>query len=148
MGGQVLRCFYCGRKSTARWDGQLRKFDCANCEATNYLDEVWALDCRRLGSWIADKVTEGRHNGPARCGVRGGGTAHTVRASEIALTTTYFERANDAAVLPEMSHEPANGDSVSGAVPSRGRVGNPRGASHEEVPGIQGNPGAPVPTML
>ncbi|KAI1269346.1 hypothetical protein F5Y18DRAFT_369552 [Xylariaceae sp. FL1019] len=32
-----LRCFYCGKKSNTRFDGQ-KSFDCAQCEATNWLD--------------------------------------------------------------------------------------------------------------
>ncbi|KAI1330700.1 hypothetical protein F5Y16DRAFT_362439 [Xylariaceae sp. FL0255] len=34
----LLWCFYCGRKSNIYFDGQ-RSFDCANCEATNWLDK-------------------------------------------------------------------------------------------------------------
>ncbi|KAI0161265.1 hypothetical protein GGR57DRAFT_454145 [Xylariaceae sp. FL1272] len=32
-----LRCFYCGKKSNIRFDGQ-KSFDCAQCDATNWLD--------------------------------------------------------------------------------------------------------------
>lgn len=37
---RYLSCFYCSRKTSKVWDGKLREFDCPNCEATNYLDEV------------------------------------------------------------------------------------------------------------
>ncbi|KAI0014626.1 Ima1 N-terminal domain-containing protein [Xylariomycetidae sp. FL0641] len=33
-----MRCFYCGKKSNIRFDGQ-RSFDCLTCDATNWLDE-------------------------------------------------------------------------------------------------------------
>jgi hypothetical protein len=36
---RFLECFYCGRKSAVRYDGQ-QSFECLNCDATNYLDEV------------------------------------------------------------------------------------------------------------
>ncbi|KAH8907292.1 hypothetical protein BR93DRAFT_896859 [Coniochaeta sp. PMI_546] len=35
---RYLECFYCGRKSSTRYDGQ-RSFECLHCDATNYLDE-------------------------------------------------------------------------------------------------------------
>ncbi|KAJ9138601.1 Integral inner nuclear membrane protein ima1 [Pleurostoma richardsiae] len=35
---RYLICFYCGRRTSTRYDGQTR-FECPNCEATNYLDE-------------------------------------------------------------------------------------------------------------
>ncbi|KFY93348.1 hypothetical protein V500_03755 [Pseudogymnoascus sp. VKM F-4518 (FW-2643)] len=37
--GRPLVCFYCNRKSTRRQDGSVRQWECANCEAVNYLDE-------------------------------------------------------------------------------------------------------------
>lgn len=45
---QALSCFYCGRKSRFRWDGQISCFHCAFCDATNYLDKVRAAPERRL----------------------------------------------------------------------------------------------------
>ncbi|KAL1877596.1 hypothetical protein VTK73DRAFT_8505 [Phialemonium thermophilum] len=36
---KYLTCFYCGRKTSTRYDGRINRFDCPNCEATNYLDE-------------------------------------------------------------------------------------------------------------
>jgi hypothetical protein len=38
--GRYLSCFYCGKRSTTRFDGITTEFDCPNCDATNYLDEV------------------------------------------------------------------------------------------------------------
>ncbi|KAI0970865.1 hypothetical protein F4678DRAFT_434922 [Xylaria arbuscula] len=35
---RLLRCFYCGQRSSVRFDGQT-SFDCANCDATNWLDQ-------------------------------------------------------------------------------------------------------------
>ncbi|KAI1294404.1 hypothetical protein F5Y03DRAFT_317360 [Xylaria venustula] len=35
---RFLRCFYCGQRSSIRFDGQT-SFDCANCDATNWLDQ-------------------------------------------------------------------------------------------------------------
>ncbi|KAI2473501.1 Ima1 N-terminal domain-containing protein [Annulohypoxylon bovei var. microspora] len=35
---RYLSCFYCGRRSKLRFEGQ-KSFDCSNCEATNWLDE-------------------------------------------------------------------------------------------------------------
>ncbi|KAI1343838.1 Ima1 N-terminal domain-containing protein [Xylariaceae sp. FL0016] len=35
---KLLRCFYCGRKSSLRFDGQ-KSFECSDCDATNWLDE-------------------------------------------------------------------------------------------------------------
>ncbi|KFY61299.1 hypothetical protein V497_03036 [Pseudogymnoascus sp. VKM F-4516 (FW-969)] len=37
--GRPLVCFYCNRKSKRRQDGSIRQWECANCEAVNYLDE-------------------------------------------------------------------------------------------------------------
>ncbi|KAI0407810.1 hypothetical protein F4802DRAFT_551339 [Xylaria palmicola] len=34
---RFLRCFYCGKKSNIQFDAQ-RSFDCASCDATNWLD--------------------------------------------------------------------------------------------------------------
>jgi len=39
---RYLSCFYCGRKTTHLYDRKTRHFDCPNCEATNWLDEVGA----------------------------------------------------------------------------------------------------------
>ncbi|KAI1810023.1 hypothetical protein GGS20DRAFT_589990 [Poronia punctata] len=35
---KYLRCFYCGQRSTVRFEGQ-KSFECANCDATNWLDQ-------------------------------------------------------------------------------------------------------------
>ncbi|OTA65434.1 hypothetical protein K449DRAFT_421090 [Hypoxylon sp. EC38] len=35
---KYLRCFYCGKSSKLRFEGQ-KSFDCSNCDATNWLDE-------------------------------------------------------------------------------------------------------------
>lgn len=40
MRGRLLTCFYCGKRSSIRYDGRIRDFRCTLCEATNYLDEV------------------------------------------------------------------------------------------------------------
>jgi hypothetical protein len=40
MRGRLLTCFYCGKRSSIRYDGRIRDFRCTYCEATNYLDEV------------------------------------------------------------------------------------------------------------
>ncbi|EHK16106.1 uncharacterized protein TRIVIDRAFT_65075 [Trichoderma virens Gv29-8] len=37
--GRLLSCFYCGKRSSIRYDGRIRDFLCAHCDATNYLDE-------------------------------------------------------------------------------------------------------------
>ncbi|KAI0484451.1 Ima1 N-terminal domain-containing protein [Xylariaceae sp. FL0804] len=37
-GKKPLRCFYCGRRSNVRYEGQ-KSFECSQCEATNWLDE-------------------------------------------------------------------------------------------------------------
>ena len=37
---RTLRCFYCGFKTSTVYDGKIRRFDCPDCEAANYLDEV------------------------------------------------------------------------------------------------------------
>ncbi|KAL6864537.1 Ima1 N-terminal domain-containing protein [Trichoderma novae-zelandiae] len=39
MRGRLLACFYCGRRSSIRYDGRIRDFLCTYCDATNYLDE-------------------------------------------------------------------------------------------------------------
>ncbi|GFP58480.1 integral inner nuclear membrane protein ima1 [Trichoderma asperellum] len=39
MRGRLLACFYCGKRSSIRYDGRIRDFLCTYCEATNYLDE-------------------------------------------------------------------------------------------------------------
>ncbi|KAJ4424242.1 hypothetical protein N0V82_001108 [Gnomoniopsis sp. IMI 355080] len=38
--GKLLTCFYCGRRSTTRYDGQIQHFDCPKCNATNFLDAL------------------------------------------------------------------------------------------------------------
>jgi hypothetical protein len=46
---KFLECFYCGRRSSMRYHGQ-RSFECASCDATNYLDEVKPTpDCLSRG---------------------------------------------------------------------------------------------------
>jgi len=35
-----LKCFYCGKRSRQKQTGSIRQWDCENCEASNYLDEV------------------------------------------------------------------------------------------------------------
>lgn len=35
-----LTCFYCNRRSTTKYDGFMRRFECNNCNATNHLDTV------------------------------------------------------------------------------------------------------------
>ncbi|KAH6695399.1 Ima1 N-terminal domain-containing protein [Plectosphaerella plurivora] len=37
--GGSLSCFYCGKKSSVKFDGSIRDFVCLHCDATNYLDE-------------------------------------------------------------------------------------------------------------
>ncbi|KAL6817421.1 Ima1 N-terminal domain-containing protein [Trichoderma camerunense] len=37
--GRLLTCFYCGKRSSIRYDGHIRDFLCTYCEARNYLDE-------------------------------------------------------------------------------------------------------------
>ncbi|KAF9871217.1 hypothetical protein CkaCkLH20_11386 [Colletotrichum karsti] len=37
--GRLLSCFYCGKRSSTRYDGLIREFLCLHCDATNYLDE-------------------------------------------------------------------------------------------------------------
>jgi hypothetical protein len=37
--GSRLACFYCGKRSTLKYDGRMREFSCSSCDATNYLDE-------------------------------------------------------------------------------------------------------------
>ncbi|KAF6806635.1 hypothetical protein CSOJ01_08701 [Colletotrichum sojae] len=37
--GRLLSCFYCGKRSSTRYDGLIREFLCLKCDATNYLDE-------------------------------------------------------------------------------------------------------------
>ncbi|KJZ72711.1 hypothetical protein HIM_07903 [Hirsutella minnesotensis 3608] len=38
-GAKYLSCFYCGKRSSLRYDGVTRDFLCLYCDATNYLDE-------------------------------------------------------------------------------------------------------------
>ncbi|KAE9574043.1 Integral inner nuclear membrane protein ima1 [Colletotrichum fructicola] len=38
-GRKLLTCFYCGKRSSTRYDGFIREFLCLHCDATNYLDE-------------------------------------------------------------------------------------------------------------
>ncbi|KAM0251711.1 hypothetical protein ACHAQJ_008032 [Trichoderma viride] len=40
--GRLLACFYCGKRSSIKYDGRIRDFLCTYCEATNYLDEKLA----------------------------------------------------------------------------------------------------------
>ncbi|WQF82259.1 Putative integral inner nuclear membrane protein ima1 [Colletotrichum destructivum] len=37
--GRLLTCFYCGKRSSTRYDGLIREFLCLHCDANNYLDE-------------------------------------------------------------------------------------------------------------
>lgn len=53
LGSSRLICFYCGRKSPLRQDGSVREWECRNCEAVNYLDEVnEPLQLRRFYTYI------------------------------------------------------------------------------------------------
>lgn len=36
---KYLTCFYCGKRTSTRYDGRVRRFECPSCDATNYLDE-------------------------------------------------------------------------------------------------------------
>ncbi|TDZ17410.1 Integral inner nuclear membrane protein ima1 [Colletotrichum orbiculare MAFF 240422] len=36
---RFLNCFYCGKRSSIKYDGFIREFLCLHCDATNYLDE-------------------------------------------------------------------------------------------------------------
>ncbi|KAK2005671.1 hypothetical protein LZ32DRAFT_633452 [Colletotrichum eremochloae] len=38
--GRLLTCFYCGKRSSTRYDGLIREFLCLHCDANNYLDEA------------------------------------------------------------------------------------------------------------
>ncbi|KAF4472015.1 hypothetical protein FALBO_1076 [Fusarium albosuccineum] len=38
-GTRYLTCFYCGKRSSTKYDGITRQFLCLSCDATNYLDE-------------------------------------------------------------------------------------------------------------
>ncbi|ROV93053.1 hypothetical protein VPNG_09431 [Cytospora leucostoma] len=35
---KYLTCFYCNRKSSTRYDGRMRQFECNNCQASNHLN--------------------------------------------------------------------------------------------------------------
>ncbi|KAK7735243.1 hypothetical protein SLS53_007633 [Cytospora paraplurivora] len=35
---KYLTCFYCNRKSSTRYDGHMRQFECNNCQASNHLN--------------------------------------------------------------------------------------------------------------
>lgn len=37
---KYLSCFYCGKQSGLKYDGNVADFLCLSCDATNYLDEV------------------------------------------------------------------------------------------------------------
>lgn len=56
---KLLTCFYCGRRSTTRYDGSLQHFECDKCNATNYLDAVSSpsrLLSRRVRPGVEDEV--------------------------------------------------------------------------------------------
>jgi hypothetical protein len=36
-----LTCFYCGSTSPQKYNGSIREFHCATCDAVNHLDSVW-----------------------------------------------------------------------------------------------------------
>jgi hypothetical protein len=40
---KYLVCFYCNNKSNIRYDGLITRWDCTQCESTNFLDEVQFL---------------------------------------------------------------------------------------------------------
>lgn len=51
-----LVCFYCGRRSAKVQDGTVRRWECKECEAVNYLDEVvWYLYTKVRGISDADR---------------------------------------------------------------------------------------------
>lgn len=45
---KLLTCFYCGRRSTTRYDGHMQHFECQKCNATNYLDAVSRVITRTM----------------------------------------------------------------------------------------------------
>ena len=46
-----LSCFYCGLRSTQSQKGPIRQWECKECDAVNYLDEV-CINTSRRGSFI------------------------------------------------------------------------------------------------
>ena len=42
-GGKKLACFYCNKRSDIIYDGLITEWECANCDAINYLDKVQIL---------------------------------------------------------------------------------------------------------
>ena len=59
--GKYLTCFYCGKRTSLRFDAATRQFDCSKCDATNYLDEVSKL---LLRSTCADMSQNGEITDP------------------------------------------------------------------------------------
>ncbi|CAK7271450.1 hypothetical protein SEPCBS57363_004629 [Sporothrix epigloea] len=54
---RYLSCFYCGRRSSIAFNDAIREFTCANCDATNYLDENGDITDPPVSSTAATEST-------------------------------------------------------------------------------------------
>jgi hypothetical protein len=50
-GKKKLVCFYCNKKSGIPYDGLITQWECANCDAMNYLDQVFNVPLG-LAHWM------------------------------------------------------------------------------------------------
>jgi len=42
-GKKKMLCFYCNKRSGIVYDGRITQWECANCDAMNYLDQVFTV---------------------------------------------------------------------------------------------------------
>lgn len=84
--GGYLTCFYCGKRSTTRFQRGLSRFDCSKCDATNYLDEDGGI----TDPPVATETVAPRNAPRSTRAVRGGGGSlpATGRASATTATTS------------------------------------------------------------
>lgn len=114
-----LTCFYCNRKSTTKYDGSMRRFECNNCNATNHLDTVsnrgsymmvlMAFQCR-----LTHHNPERRHHRCSCFEEHYRGPASAIRHPPRSLHDI------QPSFLRQMSAEPAPVHILSGSVLSRG----------------------------
>lgn len=116
--GRLLTCFYCGKRSSTRYDGLIREFLCLKCDATNYLDEVSKPIHGAL------RVAIPSNSNPARRHHRSSSSQDHFSAccDDVRDTTVSVPRLQHPItehLLPDMSQESAPVHQLPGTIPAR-----------------------------
>jgi hypothetical protein len=112
-----LVCFYCNKKSDIKYDGLISRWDCTQCESTNFLDEV--LPSTRPSQrpfWLILSI-EWRDYRSSSCD-----RVCSPRPSQIHNLTaqlTSISRSWQRALLPDMCKESTSLYSIACSIPCR-----------------------------